>query len=819
LNTPVPERVSPLPPNRPRRRFGFGPLTAKERQAVKWSALVLLGAVALFLITLPSVKDLQKVAPGNAIQVFDRNNQLVVTIDGDEEREFVPLSSVPKSVQQAIMAAEDHDFYKHHGLSMKGITRAFVSNVSAGHVVEGGSTLTQQLAKNLFFDSADRSILRKIREAIIAVEIERSYTKNQIMEMYLNQVYFGRSAYGLERAARRYFGKSTAALTLGESAFLMGLVKAPSYLGEPEHVNEALERQQIVLDEMAELKYITPSEASAAKAAHLAFNRSNTRITKFPYYMSAVQQFLQANIDKKVLEKGGLSVYTNLDQGAQRLAEQTVARRVRSGGGGMNQAALVSVSVKDGSVVALVGGAGNYWDHQWNAATGPHPTGSSFKPFVYLTGFMQGKITPETMVDDSPIVIPQRGSPDWAPKNFDNEYYGPISIREAIALSRNVCAVRVAMACGIGNVMQTARDAGIKQAQLIPTPAMALGASAISPLEMAGAYATLARAGTYIAPQLVRRVDSRDGFSKDFQTLPQKVFPDFPVRQLVSCMESVVKEGTAVGAKLSDRPVAGKTGTTDNAKDLWFVGFTPDMVTAVWGGNDQHVSLGSATGGVMLTSIWKAYNQAYYRSHPTPAGSFYTEDTTNNNILQNILRNPADLLKSDEEKEKEAEEELNGKPEEQNADGQAPEQEHDGFQFFGAPNRDQQQQPQQQQGENEEEQVDGHPFMMRLPGAPQPGHVRRPMGPGSPNDPFAPQRFAQPDEGEQGPAVERDEAFPRPENRNYGNQEPPVAPDFRHAPAPRAVAPAERPEPRPEPEARPEPAEPQPAPEREEPEE
>jgi 1A family penicillin-binding protein len=735
------------------------------------------------LVTLPNVSDLERVAPGNSIQVFDRYNQLVVTIDGDEEREFVSLKNVPKTVQQAIMAAEDHDFYTHHGISPKGIGRAFVSDVTAGKVVEGGSTLTQQLAKNLFFDVNDRSIVRKIREVFTALQIERHYNKNQIMEMYLNQVYFGRSAYGLERAARRYFGKTTAQLNLPESAFLMGLVKQPSYLGQPEHVDEAYERQHVVLDEMVELKFITPQQAAEAKSQRLAFNQSNTRITKFPYYMSAVQDFLQKNLDRKTLDKGGLRVYTNLDPVAQRLAEQTVARRVHAGGGGMNQAALVSVSVKDGGVLAIVGGAGNYWDHQWNAAMGAHTLGSSFKPFVYLTGFLQNKITPDTVVQDEPITIHiGQGMPDWTPKNFDNSYYGPLTIREALALSRNVCAVRVGMAAGIGHVMDTARSAGLRQAELTPTPAMFLGASAASPLEMAGAYATFARGGTYMPYSIVRRVESRDGFSKDYgTTYGEKVFPDYPVHELVSCMQSVVKEGTAVAAKLPDRPVAGKTGTTDSAKDLWFVGYTPDMVTAVWGGNDQHASLGNLTGGAVLTGIWKAYNVAYYKAHPTPPGSFYTDDVdgkkNDGNLLDKLFHDPADLLKSDEDKEKEAEQELNG-PEAGRQDPMAPnaEREQEGAQGEQAgpegPREGDENGPSPDRGDGSASSTPGNGVMnyFRLPGMPIRGHVRQPAN-------FDGERFGSGDDNDGADAM------------------PPQAPGpgFGWGPGPRPMGPPTRP--------------------------
>jgi penicillin-binding protein 1A len=540
-------------PTGPRRRWRMPPLTPGEKKAFYWAGMGLLAAIAIFLVTLPNANDLQSAAPGESIQIFDRNGQMVVTIDGDEEREFTPLSHVPKHVQQAVIAAEDHDFYEHPGISMRGITRAFMSNVSKGRVVEGGSTITQQLAKNLFFESSDRSILRKIREAVMALQIERRYSKEQILEMYFNQVYFGRQAYGLERAAKRYFGKHAQDLNVAEGAFLVGLVKAPSYLGQPENRKAAIERQRVVLNEMKEVGFLTPSQTEEAANAKLAFNRSNSRITKYPYYMSAVQQFLQKNIDRKILDRGGLRVYTNLDQSAQKLAEQTVARRVRAHGGGMNQAALVSVLVEDGSVVALVGGAGDYWEHQWNSATGQHTLGSSFKPFVYLTGFMQGKITPNTIVDDSPIALPQGpGLPMWEPKNFDGQFYGPMSVREALALSRNVAAVRIGMACGTGYVVQTARDAGLKNANLNPTPAVTLGSGSASPLEMAGAYATFARGGTYIEPHLVRRVVSREGFDKEFKPYPHKVFPDFPVRQLVSCMESAVKEGVRPPGRRQD---------------------------------------------------------------------------------------------------------------------------------------------------------------------------------------------------------------------------------------------------------------------------
>ncbi len=778
LNQPTPLPAPTLKPIPPKRR---DLLAGREKQAVLWSLAVLFACTVLFFVTLPDVRQVAKAAPGNAIQIFDRDDKLVVTIDGDEEREFVSLKDIPKVMQQSLIAAEDHNFYKHDGISFRGITRAFINNAEAGRVVEGGSTITQQLAKNLFFEGGDRSMIRKVREAVLAVEIEHSYSKDQILEMYLNQVYFGRGAYGLERAARRYFGKSSRLLTLPEAAYLAGLLKAPSRYGE--NLKEAVQRQHLVLGEMQELSLVTAAQVANAKKAKLAFSRSTARMTKFPYYMSAVQDFLSAKLPKKDLADGGLRVFTNLDQSAQRLAEHTLAQRVRSAGRGMNQAALVSVLVEDSSVVALVGGAGDYWKHQYNSATGPHTMGSAFKPFVYLTCFTQGRFSPETAIDDSPIVVPQTNAPAWQPKNFDGEYYGTLSVREAIALSRNIPAVRAGLLAGIGNVIETAQAAGI-QSELIATPALLLGASAASPLEMASAYATIARGGSYIPPCIVRRVEGSNGYYKDFKGIAQKLFPDSPVRALISCMESVVKEGTGTGARLVGRPVAGKTGTSDEARDLWFVGFTPHMVTAVWGGNDQHHSLGGLTGGAVLTGIWRVYNQAYYKAHKIPAGTFYTETNPTDNLWDRMPWKPAEPA---------APVPVEPAPEAQTTEGaesaptQTPESER-GF-FIDEGRRDQATEQQPDMERNQQP-----PGFVPLPGAPQPGHVRQPSSP-SLADPFAPRRYSDEPIQDDGPplAPDRRQRTPVPQVPQMPGPSPYASPERAPGPAPefRQPGPAE----------------------------
>lgn len=612
-------------------------------------AALLFFVVALFMMTLPDVSQATRFAPGHAIQIYDRRLRLVTSIEGNEERQFAPISTVPAVMQQAMLAAEDHSFYQHGGLSFRGIARATLANLGAGRVVEGGSTITQQLAKLLFFDNSDRSIFRKVREAVLALQIEDKLTKQQILETYLNQVYFGRGAFGIEQAALGYFGKHTNQLTLPEAAFLAGVVRAPSLYGDRKHSDEALIRQHEVLDQMIEMHVISVQTANHAKQTQLKFNRSIMPNRKFPYYVSAVMEFLQTQLSADELSRGGLRVYTNMDPVAQMLAERTLARARGSVPAAMNEAGMASVLVEDGSVVALVGGMGDYWKHQWNAATHPHTMGSAFKPFVYLTGFMQGAFTPESRIDDSPIVIRQPNGVNYEPKNFDSNFLGPITIRTAIADSRNVCAVKAAAAVGIENVIRTAQQAGITS-KLDPTISLALGASAASPLDMAGAYSTFARGGTIVTPSLVRKVENRNGGTiKDFTKQGVKVFDSHAVQQLVSCLESVVQQGTGSQAQLAGRPVAGKTGTSDEGRDLWFVGFTPDMVTAVWGGNNQHLSVGSnVTGGTVVARLWRDYNQAYYRAHPKPPGRF--DESPNQNIFDALLK-PSAPAASDQNKD------------------------------------------------------------------------------------------------------------------------------------------------------------------------
>lgn len=584
--------------------------------------------VGMHLVKVPNLTFLDKYNPVETIQIYDKNDKLIVSVDGAEKRILVPIKGVSPNMKKALLAAEDHRFYEHKGVSFTGIFRAVASNLTHGRVVEGGSTITQQLAKNLFFEGEKRTFDLKLAELIIALTLENLYSKDKILELYLNEVYFGNNSYGIEQAARNYFGKKASQLSLGESAFLAGIIRYPTKGGSVQNRLSASIRERDVLDKMAEYGFITGMERDFAKQEYLNFKTAppeppKVKINKYPYYVAAVIETIHGRYNEASIERQGLKIFTNLDTTAQDAAERAVSQGLARAPYGVNQGALVSIRITDGAVIALVGGVGNYEQNQWNCATNPHTAGSAFKPFVYLAGFENGLINENSVVDDTPFAIADNTGKEYKPKNYDGKFLGEISVPKAFALSRNIPALRIGQAVGIETVINAAQRAGITE-PLAPELALSLGCSAVSPLHMANAYATIARGGTYLSPVMIRRVESRTGRGLDsFGQSSNTAFDRAAIAQLVDCMEDCVAEGTAQLAKLSDRPVAGKTGTADHGKDLWFVGFTPDICTAVWGGNKDNKPVGAAvTGGTVMTRIWRDYMASYYRQVPTPAGWF-----------------------------------------------------------------------------------------------------------------------------------------------------------------------------------------------------
>lgn len=567
--------------------------------------------------TLPTLAELNR-----GVTIYDCHDKYVCTLRAEADRQAVPLDKISKNMRDAIISAEDRRFYEHHGVDPIGIARACWRNHAAGRIVEGGSTITQQLVKNLFLDPKERSYTRKVKEAFIAWDVNSRYSKAKILETYLNVAYFGGGVCGVERAAQHYFNKHASQLDVAESAYLAGLVKAPTDLTKSKNKRIALQRQQDVIAKMAEYGYLTPDAKRRALSEKLAFERGPLS-RPWPHYIGCVEQELKRELGEDLWKKGW-KVYTNLDVNAQKLAEATINKGIKTAPKGIDQGALVSMSVKDGSVFAIVGGAGNYEDVQWNRAINPHTAGSSFKPFVYLAALNQGIIQPDTLINDAPLVIEQPPSKPYEPKNFDGRFKGWLPAKTALATSRNICAVRVAQAAGLPQVIEMARNAGVRS-QLDAYPALALGCCAISPLDMATAYATIARGGTYMAPQFIRKIETEKGLeARVYKATPSANLPTEPTLQLLGALEDVVRCGTGTRARIPGVAVAGKTGTANDSKDIWFVGTTPDIVTAVWAGNDKHKAVRGTrvTGGVVMAKIWHDYMAPLLKSRKPETVAF-----------------------------------------------------------------------------------------------------------------------------------------------------------------------------------------------------
>lgn len=618
----------------------FPPIVYKIGNVIKYTTMVvgtalilamtIMGALVCWdLRDIPDLAFLEHYHHGSPIEIYDRNDKLVLTVNPGVKHRIVPLSQVSSQMTQAVVAVEDRQFFEHAGVSFIGVTRAMLANIRAGRMVEGGSTITQQLVKNLFHEGEKRTLIRKLSETALAFMIECRYSKWQILQAYLNEIYFGNGAWGVEQAGMTYFGKHASALTLPEAAFIAGLIKSPSILGDPKNRIDALKRQKQVLTLMADNGYITAAQLDTFMMTPLIFVGKRTvddtaPFDKYPYFISYVLEMVKALLpdegDTSRIGRG-VRVYTTLDQDAQKMAEATIQKGIDRAPRGIDEGAIVACSVSNGAVRALVGGAGDFWKSQWNCATNPHTAGSSFKPFVYLAAFVNGALDAESFLEDTKLEVPQIGGTTYIPKNYDGKFLGKITVRQALYQSRNVCAVKVARQIGMQPIIMAAQDAGIRS-QLPPNLSLALGSCAVSPLEMAGAYGTFARGGVAVEPWMVRTITSLDGRNvlHKYDPYLHRVFDPACVLELNSILQDVVTKGTGVAAKLKDRTVAGKTGTSDNSTDLWFVGFTSDMVTAVWAGNKNHtMAIGKkVTGGTVAAAIFRDFNSSYYKVHKMP---------------------------------------------------------------------------------------------------------------------------------------------------------------------------------------------------------
>jgi penicillin-binding protein 1A len=574
--------------------------------------------LAISFRNLPDVRILRNYVPSETSYIYDINGTLLYSLHDEANREVVDIDEVSPHLKRALLAVEDSYFYTHNGINPSSVGRALMANLEAGSTVEGGSTVTMQLVKNLFL-TPERAVSRKLAEAVLALRLEQIFSKDEILEMYLNQVYWGHNNYGVETAAQSYFNKSAKDLTLPEAAMMAGLIQAPENYSPFNNYQYTKQRQTIALNRMGQLGWITPEEEAAAKAAPLMVGEIKSfRSSIAPYVTEAAVQELKARFGNEAVVKGGMRVQTTIDLGLQRKAEEVVQRHHARIARMADQMALVAVDPRTHFVKAMVGGV-NYQESQFNRVTQAYrQPGSAFKPFVYYAAFATGRYTPASLVADTPVSYPD-GYRSYSPRNYDGGFMGNIPIRLALEVSRNVPAVKLGQAVGVNQIIEICRTLGIKS-PMQPVTSLPLGAVDLSPMEMAGAYATFASNGWHADTTFIVQVsDSSGNVVLDNTPRPQLVLDPWATASLTDVLQGVVARGTGKAAQIG-RPVAGKTGTTDSQRDVWFVGYVPQLATAVWVGNDNYAPLrAGATGGTYAAPVWRDFMQAALVNVPVEA--------------------------------------------------------------------------------------------------------------------------------------------------------------------------------------------------------
>ncbi len=571
-----------------------------------WSAVGLIGLVAYHAGQLPPIDQLSvpKRPPNIAIMAEDGT---AIANRGDTGGAAIPLDELPPYLPQAFIAIEDRRFYSHHGIDPIGIARAVLRNLIGHHFTQGGSTLTQQLAKNLFL-TQERTLSRKIQEAILALWLEHKYSKDQILELYLNRVYFGSGAYGIEAAASKYFGKPARSVTLAEAAILAGLMKSPSKLAPNRYPQAARERGEQVIAAMSQEGFISENMAKLA-LAHPAQAVKEKGAASINYAADYVMDTLDETIgavDEDIV------VTTTLSPMMQSAAERALTEALDSKGAKyeVDQGALVAID-PTGAVKALVGGR-NYADSQFNrAVAAKRQPGSAFKPFVYLTALEHG-LTPDSIREDAPINV--KG---WHPENYSREYFGPVTLTRALALSLNTVAVRLGLEVGPRAVAQTAHRLGVGS-PLQTNATLALGTSEVTPLELVTAYAAFANGGIGVQSHVISRVRTAQGrlLYQRKATSFGRVIDVQNVAMMNTMMTETLLTGTARKAELPGWQAAGKTGTSQDFRDAWFIGYTSYLVAGIWLGNDDDTPTKKASGGNLPVEIWSRFMKAAHQGVP-----------------------------------------------------------------------------------------------------------------------------------------------------------------------------------------------------------
>ncbi|MCK5011384.1 MAG: PBP1A family penicillin-binding protein, partial [Deltaproteobacteria bacterium] len=582
------------------------------------------GTYTYFSYDLPRLTSVEDYTPKTVTQVFSENGEIIAEFFV-EKRYIIPIEEMPATLIRAFISSEDARFFEHQGIDLLSISRALIKNIKSMDIVQGGSTITQQITKSLLL-SPEKSYTRKIKEAILARRIENSLSKRDILSIYLNQIYLGHRSYGVEAAALTYFGKHASELNLAESALLAGLPKAPSAYSPIRHPLKAQKRQRYVLQRMLQRGYITKGQAK--EAADMILNivpPENKNIKVAPYFTEHLRQYLENTYGTDLLYGEGLKVYTPLNLLMQKSAQRAVESglndfETREGSQkdeSRVQGALVAMEPRTGHVKALVGGV-KFLENQFNRAIqARRQLGSAFKPIVYAAALDKDYVT-TTIIIDSPLIFKIKSDMEfWEPRNYDLEFKGPITLRKALAYSRNIITIKILQDIGIDYVINYAKRLGI-DSPLNRDLSLALGSSGISLLEITRAYAVFANQGFKVEPIFITKVTDRNGtvLEENKPRLSQAISPQTSYI-MTSLLKSVVEEGTGRKVKALHRPCAGKTGTTNDVRDAWFIGFTPHIIAGTWVGFDDEKPLGKhETGAVAASPIWLKFMQEVLEGTP-----------------------------------------------------------------------------------------------------------------------------------------------------------------------------------------------------------
>jgi len=571
-------------------------------------------------LEIPDVKQLESYHPKSATRLYADDGTLYAELFV-EKRVPIPITEMPRHLKLAFVAIEDVRFYNHFGIDVRGIGRAIYKNIIRKGVTEGASTITQQLARNLYL-TPQKTFKRKIEEAILAIQIERTYSKDEILNMYLNLIYLGEGAYGVEAASYTYFHKHARDITLEESAMLAAMTRSPSRLSPYKSPAKTMERRNIVLQRMYDAGFIGKQEYTNAVNVALAVTPFKAYAKKTGYFTDYIKQALEEHVDNpQEIYTTGLNIKTTMslkmtDYAYEAIEKGIQAYQQRHLKAAPPEVALVAMEVKTGEIKVLIGGRDFSISPYNRAVQAKRQPGSAFKPIIYLTALEQG-YEEDTILRDAPVSFtnPYTGVV-WSPKNYRNEYHGDVTMRKALELSLNTATVRLLEKVGVENVIDMAKQLHINS-KFEPNLSLALGTTEVVPIELAAAYATFARSGNYMPPVAIKTIATIDGEEKYHEeALEEPIVTPEVAYALVDIMKGVIQRGTARAASKMPYYLAGKTGTTDDYRDAWFIGFSPNLLCAVWVGYDKKINLDREAGASVALPIWMDFMSKALQQYP-----------------------------------------------------------------------------------------------------------------------------------------------------------------------------------------------------------